>query len=768
MEAVTRDRDVSAEHERPAIWGGVECTVNRVGDEYFDQIERSGHAARLDDLRAIADLGIRTLRFPLLWERTAPDGLASASWDWADERMELMRELGINPIVGLVHHGSGPRSTSLLDPHFAEKLADYGRAVAERYPWVTSYTPVNEPLTTARFSGLYGLWYPHMRDDHSFSHALMNQCRATVLAMRAVREVNPEAILVQTEDLGRTHSTAALRYQARFENHRRWITFDLLAGTVDESHPLWKYLNYYLQNDGELAWMRDNPTPPGILGLNYYVTSERFLDERISRYPDCEAGGNQKQRYVDVEAVRVLAEGVDGPERLIGEAWDRYHIPIAVTEAHLGCGRAEQLRWFREIYDACVRLRARDVDVRAVTAWAMLGTFDWNSLVTRCEGVYEPGLFDVRGGSLRPTALARMVSEMIAGSDSVHPLASQPGWWKRPSRLLYIPVDRYRQSLAIDINLDEPPSIANADALIHAVFRLGVSENDTTSRPLVITGATGLLGRAFAHQCKVRGIPFRLLARCDVDIANRDTVEIALARLNPWAVVNAAGFVRVDDAEIDSARCYRDNTYGAMTLASVCAARDIPFVTFSSDLVFDGMSSRPYVESDRTAALSTYGRSKADAETQVTAVHPRALIIRTSAFFGPVDEHNYVTRTLRSLAEGNPAIVADDATVSPTYVPDLVEETLNLLIDDERGIWHLSNEGAVTWFELAHEAARRAGIDTALLIGRPTAELGYRAQRPMYSALATERGQRLPTLENALARYMNESSVTTDKILQWQ
>ena len=138
------------------MWGGVECTINRVGNTYFDQLKRNGHALRLSDLAHFAELGIQKIRYPIQWERIAPNGLAQANWSWADERLERLQELGITPIVGLTHHGSGPRSTSLIEPSFAEGLAQFAGAVAERYPWVEYYTPVNEPLTTARFSGLYG------------------------------------------------------------------------------------------------------------------------------------------------------------------------------------------------------------------------------------------------------------------------------------------------------------------------------------------------------------------------------------------------------------------------------------------------------------------------------------------------------------------------------------------------------------------------------------------------------------------------------------
>src|SRR4051812_37703523 len=104
----------------PEMWGGIECTVNRVGDRYFDQLAFSGHAYRADDLDRIAGLGLRALRYPVLWERVAPDRPDRCDWSFSDERLGRLRELGITPIVGLLHHGAGPRYTDLLAPGFAE------------------------------------------------------------------------------------------------------------------------------------------------------------------------------------------------------------------------------------------------------------------------------------------------------------------------------------------------------------------------------------------------------------------------------------------------------------------------------------------------------------------------------------------------------------------------------------------------------------------------------------------------------------------------
>jgi dTDP-4-dehydrorhamnose reductase len=685
---------------RLELWAGVECTVNRVGDEYYDQLERNGHAERAGDLELFAQLSVRALRYPVLWERTAPDGIERADWSWADERLSRLRELGVRPIVGLVHHGSGPRSTSLVDSDFPEKLAAYARAVAERYPWIDAYTPVNEPLTTARFSGLYGHWYPHARDDLTFARVLLTQCKAIALSMRAIREINPSAQLIQTDDLGKTFSTRTLAYQAAFENERRWLSYDLLCGSVRRGHPMWRYLRRVGINQSELDWFVDNPCPPDVIGINHYLTSERFLDERTGRYPACAHGGNGRHTYADVEAVRVRAEGLTGPAGLIAETWQRFRLPVAVTEVHLGCTREEQLRWLKEVWNAAESARQSGADVRAVTAWSLLGAYDWNSLLTRAAGHYEPGVFDLRAPAPRPTALAHMLRDLAAGREPNHPVLDAPGWWRRLDRLQYPPVG-------------QPPRVTAAAAAppqsARAAKSLGVNMRHGTTRPLLITGASGTLGSAFARLCEIRGLSYRLLSRRE------------------------------------------------------CARRKAALLSFSSDLVFDGKKQSPYVESDAPAPLNVYGQSKAEAEALVLEAHPSSLVVRTSAFFGPWDEYNFVTVALGALAERRPFVAADDATISPTYVPDLVHASLDLLIDGERGIWHLSNTSAITWANFARHAAEVFNMDAALVEGRPTKSLGLAAQRPAYSALTSERGLLLPSLEDAIKRYFKECETRFEK-----
>ena len=715
------------------LWSGVECTVNRVRNDYFDQLERSGHSVRSSDIDRLAELGITKVRYPLLWERMAPGSLQSIDWSWSDERMARLQKRNLTPIVGLQHHGSGPRYTNLLDPSFPEKLAAYAGAVASRYPWATYYTPINEPLTTARFSCLYGHWYPHATDPLLFARAVVNQTRATVLAMRAIRKVNPEARLIQTEDLGKTFSTATLEYQAEFENERRWLTFDLLCGRLLPGMMMWDHFLWLGIQEDDLQWFQDHPELPDTLGLNHYVTSERFLDHRISRYPASCVGGNGRHRYADVEAVRVCSEGVAGPKAIIGEAWDRYQLPVAITEAHLGCTREEQLRWATEVWAAAKELKRENIDVRAVTFWSAFGAFDWSNLLKRNENSYESGIYDLRAPQPRPTALATMIKTLARDGEFDHPVLDSPGWWRRLDRLCYPPVAHKSERV--------PGSLS------------GNNEMGQSRRPLLITGATGTLGQAFGRICERRGLAYFLLSRQEMDIAEPGSIAPVLDRLQPWAIINAAGYVRVDDAEREKERCWRENVSGPANLAWACAERGIALVSFSSDLVFDGRKGDYYTESDGVAPLNTYGRSKVEAEDILMTVCPSSLIVRTSAFFGPWDKANFVNAVLDSLKRHASFTAAANLIVSPTYVPDLVDATLDLLIDNESGIWHLANSGAVSWADLARMVAERAGYSPVLIKARPYHALGFAALRPSFSGLTSERTSVMRPLADAVESY---------------
>jgi dTDP-4-dehydrorhamnose reductase len=298
------------------------------------------------------------------------------------------------------------------------------------------WTPVNEPLTTARFSGLYGHWYPHRESEADFLRMLVIECRAVLLAMRAIRRVTPQAELIQTDDLGKCFATPPMQAVADEHNERRWLSFDLLAGRVDARHP-WhaRFLRAGVPTN-ELEQLRHGELGQFTVGINHYVTSDRFLDHRQSLYPTRFYDVNGPDLHVDTEALCVaLPEGSTGWLARLREAWARYpeHL-LAVTEAHLGSAAPEQVHWLHACWDAALTMRAEGATMRAVTVWSLFGSTDWSSLLTEHRGHYEPGAFDVSDGTPRPTLLAEAVRHLAERQTGPRP-EGEAGWWARDGRL---------------------------------------------------------------------------------------------------------------------------------------------------------------------------------------------------------------------------------------------------------------------------------------------------------------------------------------------
>jgi dTDP-4-dehydrorhamnose reductase len=525
------------------LWGGYECTVNRVRDQWYDQTPCSGHEQRLGDLELFAGLGIKSLRYPALWERISPRSPKQRDFAWTDERLPELRRLGISPILTLTHHGSGPHYTDLLQDSFAIGLAAHAAAVAARYPWVMDWTPVNEPLTTARFSALYGYWYPHTTDEGLFWRALLNEIDATRFSMRAIRAINPQARLVATDDLGYCHATPPLQCEADFQNARRWAGWDLLCGTVVPGHELWERIASFGLQD-RLRAIADDPCPPDIIGINHYLSSERLIDHRSELYPhravaDKELGNCAGVTHVDIDVVRHLPGARLGLPQLLQQAWERYGLPMAVTECHNGATREEQVRWFVEVWQAARALRRGGMDLRAVTAWALLGSFDWNRMVTRFVGHYEPGVFDVRGGAPRPTLLAQVLPQLARGETPALSLLSVPGWWRRQGDS----GRRFEQDTLYS---------GKADA-----------------RPLLIVGDDGPLTQLATRSCETRGLHY---ARCGGNLPE------ALELLQPWAVLDTR-----DREGLAGPRRRAQDLHGARSsVAQACANAGVRCAVFTS------------------------------------------------------------------------------------------------------------------------------------------------------------------------------------------
>ena len=200
------------------LWAGVECSVCRIGDNYYDQMAESGHADRLQDLDLVAELGVRTIRYPVLWERVAPDGIERADWTWPDGRLTRLRQLRAAPSLALSTTAAARGIQALFNRRSPRNWLSLPAGWRTAIPgWMPIHRSTNP--SRRRDSAASTDTGTHMAAIRSpLDTPLLNECKAVVLAMRAIRDVNSTARLVQTEDLGKTLSTRALAYQADFEN----------------------------------------------------------------------------------------------------------------------------------------------------------------------------------------------------------------------------------------------------------------------------------------------------------------------------------------------------------------------------------------------------------------------------------------------------------------------------------------------------------------------------------------------------------------------
>jgi dTDP-4-dehydrorhamnose reductase len=247
------------------------------------------------------------------------------------------------------------------------------------------------------------------------------------------------------------------------------------------------------------------------------------------------------------------------------------------------------------------------------------------------------------------------------------------------------------------------------------------------------------------------------VSREDLDLSRVGTIEATLDRLDPAAVVNCAAYTKVDRAEEEEDLATTVNGVAVGVLARWCAKRNRRLVTFSTDYVFDGTGSTPYLESSPTSPINAYGRSKRAGE--IEALESGALVVRTSWVISG-SHPNFVPAILRKARQG-PLSVVDDQLGCPTIAGDLADATLAAISAGVGGVLHLTNTGVTTWHGLAGRAMELAGLSTTLLTPCATSDYPTAAPRPSYSVLGSERIEELgldglPAWESSLPGVVGE------------
>ena len=271
-----------------------------------------------------------------------------------------------------------------------------------------------------------------------------------------------------------------------------------------------------------------------------------------------------------------------------------------------------------------------------------------------------------------------------------------------------------------------------------------------------IFGASGLLGKALVRQWAdddVSGLGSR-----DADIRDPKQISNVIQRTQPDWIVLTAAYTDVDGCEGNPELAFDVNCRGALNVAQAARHFASRLLFLSTDYVFDGAKNRPYETNDPLAPLNVYGRSKAEAEVQISQVLPECCILRTSWLFG--NDGKCFPDTILKLAASRPAIdVVDDQLGSPTYTVDLARTIIQLCRCDAKGIVHATNRGECSWFEFAREIVSETRLNT--LVRPTTSEHFVRpARRPKYSVLSSKSLQRqgieMPNWQDALRRYLLE------------
>jgi dTDP-4-dehydrorhamnose reductase len=271
------------------------------------------------------------------------------------------------------------------------------------------------------------------------------------------------------------------------------------------------------------------------------------------------------------------------------------------------------------------------------------------------------------------------------------------------------------------------------------------------AQKILITGAGGQLGRDLVTAFQEGG-SHREVVGADheaLDVGSRDAVLRVIDAVGPDGVVHAAAWTAVDQCELDPDRAYRDNAVGTRHVAEAARLVGAHVVYVSTDYVFDGRSERPYHEWDAPNPLSVYGRSKLGGERELTALVPGSTIVRTSWVCGATGA-NMVKTVLRLATERPELAFVDDQRGCPSFTEDLASMIVRLAIARLPGVFHVTNQGATTWYQFARDVIRAAGWDPSIVRPISTAELrpARPAPRPANSVLdnAALRLEGLPLL----------------------
>lgn len=342
----------------------------------LDEHALTGHDQQWTaDLDCAADLGATAIRYGVSWPTTH---LGPGRFDWSrlDERIaHATTGLGLTVVADLVHYGCPSwLKGSFTDQQFAPALAEFAGAFAARYRGVVDHiTPINEPLTTASFCGLRGVWPPYRTGWSGWAAVTLSLVRGAAAAIRAARTANPDAVVVHVEAAMPVEtSDASLVTDVEHLTRLSYLPTDLLLGRVDAAHALHTWLVQYGVDPDDLSALTVDPPALDFLGVNYYP---ELSPRALARH--------------NGEVVQVAVHrGVDGLVMALRGVGERYGLPMLVTETSVEGDDEHRARWLQAAASTCTGMMAAGLDIRGLTWWPMFDFVDW-SFVTDGQSVEE-------------------------------------------------------------------------------------------------------------------------------------------------------------------------------------------------------------------------------------------------------------------------------------------------------------------------------------------------------------------------------------------
>jgi len=344
-------------------------TVKRV-----DEMEKTDHYNRWEeDFRLVKEMGINFLRYgpPYYKTHTAP---GSYDWTFTDETFQKLRELQICPIVDLCHFGVPDWLFNFQNPEFPYFFAEYAKTFAKRFPYLQYYTPVNEIFIAATFSAQYGWWNEKCATDKHFVIALKHLCKANVMAMKAILEVQPDAVFIQSESSEYFHALdPGAEKIAFFLNQKRFLALDLTYG-----YRLTTTMYEYLLDNGmtrqEYHWFEDHQLKARcVMGNDYYATNEHV----VSADGTIETSGEIFGYYLITQ-----------------QYFRRYRLPVMHTETNIKTPWS--VYWLHKQFANVYRLKNDGVPIVGFTWYSLTHQVDWDSALRKDDGrVNELGLYDL-------------------------------------------------------------------------------------------------------------------------------------------------------------------------------------------------------------------------------------------------------------------------------------------------------------------------------------------------------------------------------------